>query len=52
MSEKEFSCLVELKIKKRKALKCVDILMRGALEEMIRLRLEKLITKVQEHPSH
>ena len=35
LSEKGFSCLVELKTKKRNALKCVDSSMRVALEGLI-----------------
>ena len=52
LSEKGFSCLVELKTKKRNALKCVDSSMRVALERLIHPRFEKLVAKVQEHPSH
>ena len=52
MSEKGFSCLVELKTKKPNLLKCIDSLMRGALEELIHPPFEKLIKKVQEYPSH
>ena len=52
MSEKEFSCLVELKTKKRNTLKDVCLLMRGALEELIQPQCEKLITEIQEHPNH
>ena len=51
MSEKEFSCFVELKTKKRNTLKYVCLLMRGALEELIQPQFEKLITEIQEHPN-
>ena len=44
MSEKGFSCLVEIKSKKRNALTGVDSLMRGTLEELIHQQFEKLIT--------
>ena len=44
--------VVELKTKKRNVLKCVDSLMRVALEESFHPRFEKLVVKVQEHPSH
>ena len=40
MSEKGFSCSVELKTKKRNSLKCVDVLMRGALKKLIHPRFE------------
>ena len=47
ISEKRFSCLVEIKIKKRNALTGVDFLMRGTLEELIHQQSEKLTTKFE-----
>ena len=52
VSEKGFSCLVEMKTKKRNALAGVVFLMRETLKESINQQSEKLTTKVQEHPSH
>ena len=40
--------MVELKTKMWNALKYIDSLLRVALEELIHLQFEKLITKVQE----
>ena len=52
LSEKEFSCLVDLKDKKRNRLKCIDTVMRGALENLISPRYEKCAKQIQPQGSH
>lgn len=52
LSEQGFSTLVELKSKRRNSLQYVDSVMRVALEKEIEPWFEKLVTGVQEHPSH
>ena len=50
ISEKGFSCLVELKTKKQNTLKCVDSLISRALEELIHPQFEKLLKKFRSIP--
>ena len=52
LCEKGFSCLVELKTKKRKRLQCLDVVMRGALEVHMSPRFKKLCNEMQIHCSH
>ena len=52
LSEKGFSCLVEIKTQKRNRLKSLDGLMRVALENSIRPRFEELMKNVQKQCSH
>jgi len=44
--------MAELKTKTRNALKCIDSLLRMAVEELIHLQFEKLTTKVREQFSN
>ena len=50
--KKVFLCLVKLRTKKQNALKCVYLLMKMGLIELIYLQFEKLITKFQKQPCH
>ena len=52
LCESGFSCLCEIKSRKRNSITHIDPLMRGAIEQEINLRFELLVENMQEQKSH